>query len=151
MGDRVWLAALFLTIMKVCVRTSQATGFSALPKYCLVHWQIQGYEAIRERISHSPACLYSRKRGYSLAHDLVTNLIGSCFLKHPMGYTVLKPRVRAGHWYGARIWNMNQRVGKAHGEMVQPQLLRFNCIWRGTTRFLDNMAIIMIPEVDQNQ
>lgn len=56
--------------------------------------------------------------------------VGVLLLETSHGLYSSQTKSRAGHWYGARIWNMNQRGGKAHGEMVQPQLLRFNYIWR---------------------
>ena len=58
-------------------------------------------------------------------------LIGVMLLGIPHGLYSSQTKSWTGHWYGARIWNVNhQRGGKAHGEMVQLQLLRFNYIWR---------------------
>lgn len=48
-----------------------------------------------------------------------------------MGYTILRPGVGLGNDMGPEpgTWNVHWD-GKAHGEMVQLQLLRFSYIWR---------------------
>ena len=95
MGDRVWLAGLFLTIMKVSVRTIQATGFVCLTQ--ALSSTLANSKDTKPLEKESPIHLVAftqENQSYSLAHDQgCKHSLESCFLEHPMGCTVLEPRV----------------------------------------------------------
>ena len=133
--------------MKVCVRTSQATGF-----FCLTQTlsstlaNSKDTKPLEKEISHSPGCLYSKNWSYSLAHDQgCKHSLESCFLEYPMGYTVLKPRVGLGTDMEPEfgMWT-TKGVGKHMGKWSSCSCWD-SIISEGTTRFLDNIEIICSP------